>query len=226
MKCARFFAMVLCLSFPPVLFAQGLVSGRVVFEGTAPPAEKVKVKSDIATCRNLKEVSKLILGQNNGVANAVVTIVGAQGMVTSKDGLLDQKSCEFIPHIQVLLLGSTLSITSDDPVLHNTHGFYEDGSMAFNIAVPIAGMKMSAKLKRAGVIKLRCDAGHTWMNGYVVVTDQPYYALTDANGNFKIEGVPPGNYEIEVWQEWLGKHREPISVKKGSPSITVTLKKS
>ncbi len=64
------------------------------------------------------------------------------------------------------------------------------------------------------------------MSAYVMVTDQPYYALTDADGNFKIDGVPPGTYEIEVWHEWLGKHRKPITVKEDGAPVTVTLKKS
>ncbi len=216
------------LSFPSWLFAQTSVTGRVVFEGVAPPVEKIEVKSDVATCGSVKEVKPLVLGQNNGVANAVVTIIGpkAEGVLPQKEGILNQEKCEFSPHVQVLPVGSKLKITSGDPVLHNSHGFNEDGSTAFNIAVPIAGMEMPTTLKQPGVIKLRCDAGHTWMSAYVIATDQPYYAVTDTDGNFTIEGVPPGDYEIEVWQEWLGKHRESITVKEGGEPVTVTLKKS
>ena len=87
-------------------------------------------------------------------------------------------------------------------------------------------MELPTTIKQPGVIKLRCDAGHTWMSAYVVATDQPYHAVTDANGNFTIEGVPTGNYELEVWHEWLGKHREPITVEEGSQPVTMTLTKS
>lgn len=203
------------LALSSQLCAQSAVKGRVVFEGIAPVLEKIEVKSDAATCGTHQEVSKIALGADNGVANAVVRILGAPGTPETKQGALDQVQCQFMPHVQVLPAGSTLVITSSDPVLHNAHGFYEDGSTAFNIAVPIMGMEVNQKLSKPGVIKLRCDAGHTWMSGYVVVTDGPYYAVTDADGNFTIEGVPPGEYEIEVWQEWLGKHRQPVSVKEG-----------
>ena len=142
------FVVFLLLSFPSWLFAQSSVSGRVIFEGTAPPVEKIEVKSDMSTCGNAKEVRKLILGQGNGVANAVVILVGAKGTVAQKAGGLDQKNCEFVPHVQAVSVGSALKITSSDPVLHNTHGFYEDGSTAFNIAVPIAGMEMETKIKQ------------------------------------------------------------------------------
>ena len=226
MRTKFYFVLLMLVSFPTWLLAQTPVSGRIVFEGTAPPPEQVEVKSDITTCGNSKEVKKLVLGEGGGVVDAVITIIGTQGTVIPKDGVLDQKSCEFVPHVQVLPVGSKLKITSSDSVLHNSHGFNEDGSTAFNIAVPIAGMELPTTIKQPGVVKLRCDAGHTWMSAYVVGVDHPYYAVTDENGNFAIENVPPGNYEIEVWHEWIGTHREPVIVKEGSEPITITLKKS
>ena len=221
-----------CLAFAAIFFAvpsfgyaQGIIKGHVIFEGTPPAPEKVEVKSDTPTCGTQKEIHKILLGEGQGVANAAVTIVGAMGELPVKDGSLDQVQCEFVPHVQAVPLGSTLKITSSDSVLHNSHGFYEDGSTAFNLAVPIVGMEAPFKTKKPGLIKLRCDAGHTWMSAYVMVTDTPYYAVTDVNGNFSIQGVPPGKYEIEVWQEWLGKHREPVEIKEGEQPVKITLKK-
>jgi hypothetical protein len=222
----------LFFSFSTSVFAQVTLKGRVVFEGAPPPVETIEVKSDIPTCGNTKAVQKIVLGSEDGVANAVVKIVGTSdggaGLKPAPtEGTLDQVNCEFVPHVQVLPVGSTLKLTSSDPVLHNAHGFYEDGSTAFNIAVPIAGMEVSQKLNQTGVIKLRCDAGHTWMSAYIVITGEPYYALTDADGNFTIESIPAGNYEIEVWHEWLSKHREPVIVKEGETEpVTITLKQS
>ncbi len=221
----KFFAML----FLTVIFAHSsdaqTIKGRVIFEGTPPAVETVEVKSDIATCGTHKETSKILLGVDQGVANAVVTVIGAAGEVIPQKGTLDQLNCEFVPHVQVLTAGSTLAITSSDAVLHNAHGFYEDGSTAFNIAVPIPGMEVTQKLKQPGTIKLRCDAGHTWMSAYIIVTDAAHSALTDADGNFTLEGIPPGNYELEIWQEWLGPKRQPLAVNEGATeSVTLVLK--
>ena len=211
----------------PSLYAQGVLKGRVVFDGTPPPAESVEVKSDVPVCGATKETTKIVLSADKGVANVVVKVLGATGTASSKKGSLDQVKCEFNPHVQVVPTGSTLGITSSDAVLHNSHGFYEDGSTAFNLAVPVVGMEISKKLDKPGVIKLRCDAGHTWMGAYVVVLDEPFYALTDANGNFSIEGIPPGHYDLEIWQEWLGKTKQPVDIKEGpNDLITITLKES
>lgn len=208
---------------PSSLYAQGTLNGRVIFEGTPPASETIEVKSDVATCGHPKEIRKMIVGQDQGVGNVLVRIIGAEGTLEAKDGFLDQIKCEFIPHVQVVPFGSKLKITSSDPVLHNAHGFFEDGKTAFNIAVPIAGMEVPALLKKSGIIKLRCDAGHTWMSGYVIVTETPYYALTDENGNFSITGIPPGDYEIEIWQEWSGARREPVTVADGEQTATFKL---
>lgn len=225
----------LFFGFPSALYAQVTVKGRIIFAGTPPPIEKVDVKSDVPTCGNIKEVQKIILGKDRGVANAVVTIVGVQtqkagtgpaGDLSPNKGTLDQVTCEFVPHVQVLPVESTLILTSSDPVLHNSHGFYEDGSTAFNIAVPIMGMEVSQKLPQAGIIKLRCDAGHTWMSAYVVVTDAPYYALTDTDGNFSMEGVPPGDYEIEIWHEWFGTRRQTVKVGEGEKPLVIEVRKN
>ena len=205
--------------------AQGTLTGKVLFEGTPPVSEQVDVKSDVPVCGTHKEVAKLTLGADKGVADAVVRILDIPGAPAAKDGHLDQVGCQFVPHVQVIPLDSTLVITSSDSVLHNAHGFYEDGSTAFNIAVPIVGMEMKKKLKKPGVIKLRCDAGHTWMSGYIIVADNPYYAVTGADGQFTIEGIPPGDHEIEIWQEWLGKTVRKVSIKDGSNEFSVVLKK-
>ena len=208
-------------------YAQGTLSGRVIFEGTPPAVETVEVKSDVPTCGKTKEVRRVVLGEKQGVANAVVRILGTPGTPEPGKGTLDQINCEFIPHVQVLPAGSTLTLTSSDPVLHNSHAFYEDGSTAFNIAVPIQGMEVSQKLDKPGVIRLRCDAGHTWMSAYIAVVDNPFYALTDADGNFSIPNMPPQDYEIEVWHEWLGTQKKKVTVQEGEAStVNFTLTKS
>ena len=226
MKRHLWILILLLFLIPAISFAQVTVKGKVVFDGPLPAVEKVEVKSDIPTCGDHKDVEKIKLGEGKGVANAVVTIVGAKGDLVPKTGKLDQVKCEFDPHVQVVPFGSSVNVTSSDSVLHNSHGFYEDGSTAFNIAVPIVGMEVPVKLTKPGVLRLRCDAGHTWMSAYVVAVEQPYFAMTDANGNFSIDGVPAGDYEIEVWQETLGKHKEPIKVAEGAQPVTITLKQA
>ena len=216
------FCLVLIL---PEAHAEGVLKGRVAFEGTPPVVAPIEVKLDTPTCGTHKEVPKIILGENQGVANAVVRILGLKGTVAPGKGDLDQVHCEFVPHVRALPTGSVLVITSSDSVLHNAHAFYEDNAAAFNVAVPIPGSEIKKKLEKPGILRLRCDAGHTWMSAYIVVSDEPF-AMTDANGNFTIENLPPGKYEAEIWQEWLGKSKQTIEIKDGANEAIFILKEN
>ncbi len=220
------FLIVLCLlALTASAHAQGILKGRVIFEGTLPPVEAVDVKLDMTICGNHKESPKISLGENKGVANAVVKVVGLRNVAPPGKGDLDQVHCEFVPHVQALSTGSKLTITSSDTVLHNTHAFNEDKTTAFNIAVPIPGMEVNKRLDKPGILKLRCDAGHTWMSAYILVLDEPF-AMTDANGNFSIENIPAGKYEVEIWQEWLGKTKQTVDIKDGTNEANFMLKEN
>jgi hypothetical protein len=220
------FLIVLCwVVFSSAAYAQGALKGRVTFEGTPPPVEALDVKLDTAVCGDHQEVPKILLSENQGVANVVIRVLGLKGSAAPGKGDLDQVHCEFVPHVQVLPTGSQLVITSSDTVLHNTHAFNEDKTTAFNIAVPIPGMEVNKKLEKPGVLKLRCDAGHTWMSAYILVLDEPF-AMTDANGNFSIENIPAGKYEVEIWQEWLGKTKQTVEIKDGANEVNFVLKEN
>ena len=61
-------------------------------------------------------------------------------------------------------------------------------------------------------MRINCDVLHTWMSAAIVVTDTPFFAITDGAGRFKIEGLPAGAYEMEVWHERLGSQRRLLSI--------------
>ena len=67
------------------------------------------------------------------------------------------------------------------------------------------------KLEKTGTIYVEC-AVHGWMQGNVVVVDNPYYAVTDENGKFSIPDLPPGKYQVKIWHEYLGESTREITV--------------
>ena len=143
--------------------------------------------------------------------------------MTTKAPVLDQVGCRFEPHVQVARQGS-LDIVNSDPVLHNTHGYYGKRTV-FNLALPEQNQKVTKVLKRAGTVKVDCDA-HGWMLGWVQVVDNPYFFQTGADGTFSITDVPPGDYTLVVWQEWLGETEIPVTVAAGQTAeLDVELKK-
>ena len=60
--------------------------------------------------------------------------------------------------------GSKAQLLNSDAVLHNVHGVLNGKRDAFNVAMPTNGMKVKKKLRKPGLVKIGCDAGHTWMS--------------------------------------------------------------
>ena len=81
----------------------------------------------------------------------------------------------------------------------------------FNVGLP-NWRQVTKRLDRPGVVRIDCDVLHTWMSAAIVVSDSPYFAVTDENGGFNFDGLPPGEYELEVWHERLGPRRQRVRV--------------
>ena len=74
-------------------------------------------------------------------------------------------------------------------------------------------------------VKVKCDI-HGWMNSWIVVVDHPYHAITDAEGNFVIENVPPGTYTLEAWHEIPGATKRQVTIDSGQTTdLSIELKK-
>ncbi len=193
----------------------GTLSGTVKYTGAAPAPEKFEVTKDPEVCGKDKTKPELSIGQGGGIANVVVMVKAAKGKkleVPAQNIAFDQKTCEFHPHVLAFPAGSTIDVTNSDGILHNIHTFSQTNP-ATNQAQPKFKKVIQLKIEKAEwPIKVQCDA-HSWMSAYWVSAEHPYYAVTDANGAFKIGDLPAGDYEVDIWQEKLGKKTEKVSVK-------------
>jgi hypothetical protein len=110
---------------------------------------------------------------------------------------LDQKSCRYEPHILLVPLQGNVQVKSSDATLHTVH---MSGAADYNLPF-FKDQMVERKMNREGLVDLRCNAGHVWMNAEMMVAPHPYYAVTDQDGNFELTQVPPGDYEIVAWHE-------------------------
>jgi plastocyanin len=199
----------------------GAIVGVVKFDGAAPKPAPLEVSKDIDVCgaHPLFDQS-LSVGKNGGIENAVVTVTDiAKGEpMQPEDGVVfDQKGCEYTPHVVAFPAGSTVKVLNSDGILHSVHTESSINPVV-DMAQPGFKKSLSVTIARPEVIHVTCDA-HNWMHGWWYVVDNPYYAVTNADGRFSIANVPPGSYTLRVWQEKLGTMTQKVTVSAGK-SIT------
>ena len=193
----------------------GTIVGEVKYAGDPPAPEKIDVTKDTNICGTEPKLSPvLVVGANKGIKDVVASLPSIQkGKALGKlekPAVLDQKNCEYHPYAQIFPVNTTLEITNSDDVLHNvkTRG---GTKTSFNIAQPKFKKKLSVEFKNPEIVQVECNV-HGWMNAILVVEDNPYNALTDANGSFKITDVPPGKYTLKVWHSKLGEQTKEVTV--------------
>jgi hypothetical protein len=184
----------------------GTITGTVKWTGPLPKMPTAAINKDIEVCdpqaQKKRDLERLLVASNGGVANTVVflkDITKGKAMdLPEGRQFLNQKTCRYEPHVLLVPDNGTLQLKSSDPVLHTVH---MSGASDYNLPFPFANQTVSRTMNREGVVDLRCNAGHVWMNAEMLVVSHPYYAVTDEDGNFRITNVPPGDYEIEAWHE-------------------------
>jgi plastocyanin len=191
----------------------GSISGTVKFKGNAPAPKKLDVGKDKEVCAKTPKMDQSLIVNNGNLANAVITITDIKKGKKSevKKVTLDQNGCEYKPHVLAFQAGSSVEILNPDGILHNVHS-YSKANTPFNIAQPKFKKTLEQKIDKPETFEVKCDV-HGWMSGWLVSTANPYFAVTDNSGNFKLTDVPAGTYNVEVWHEKLGKSSQKVTVK-------------
>ena len=189
----------------------GILTGRVRFAGEPPKGEPLAVRKNTDVCGEHKPSQALVVGPTRGVRGTVVALEGIARGKRAPDFELDNAKCLFVPHVSAVMAGAKVRIRNSDPILHNAHGFLERLTV-FNIALPTKdqAIDVTQHIKKPGVVEVVCDA-HTHMRAWIVVRDNPYYAVTDDSGQFRIDEIPPGRYRVTAWHEgWVvtGKDKD------------------
>lgn len=193
----------------------GTIMGMVKLEGALPEQKALTISKNRDHCGESTPDPRYAIGDGGAVGNVIVTLEGIERgkkAVPVEGASLDNNRCVFQPHVQAVTVGTSLTVTNSDPILHNTHAYLGGKKTIFNLALPLEGQKIKKRLRRPGMMNTKCDAGHTWMSAYIYVSKHPYYAVTDDGGKFSIADVPPGTYKLKAWHEAMGVVEKEVTV--------------
>jgi plastocyanin len=197
----------------------GVLAGVVSFSGERPGPRSVRMSADPYCDRANSggaKVARFDVADSGGLAGTVVYISANvpefEYSLPDETVALDQVNCLYTPRVIAVRAGQGVEIGNADSTLHNVHALPSNSS-GFNLGMPRAGMKTVRKFKSPEVfVRFKCDV-HPWMQAHVAVLDHPFFAVTDADGRFKIDGIPPGTYQIEAVHPVLGKQTQTVEIK-------------
>jgi carboxypeptidase family protein len=198
--------------------AGATISGTIKFTGTPPVMAKIDM-SDEPVCKGKYTApptkEDVVVNPNGTLANVFVYVKSGlpatyKAPAPAGPVLLDQNACRYHPHVFGILVGQTLSIKNSDGIAHNIKAKAVK-NRPFNISQPIAMTSPRSFTTPEVMVPLECNV-HGWMKGWVGVLPHPFFAVSGADGSFKITGLPPGTYTIEAWHERYGTQDATITV--------------
>jgi plastocyanin len=220
---------VMCLAAST---ASAQITGKVSLDGQAPEPKQIAMGSNpqcAAAHPNPVLEESIVAGDKGELANVVINVKAPEGKELKgempKDPVvLDQKGCQYVPHVVAMMVGQDLVIKNDDNFLHNVHSLAIDNT-PFNFGQPTKDQKGASRgkdIKTAERFQIKCDV-HPWMMAHVNAFEHPFFAVTDAKGQFSIptKGLENGTYTLEIWQEKLAAEpiTQEIEVKDGKGTV-------
>lgn len=151
---------------------------------------------------------------------AVITLEGERKAAPMEKVVVDQRDKTFLPHVLVVTVGTAVQFPNNDTVFHNVFAYFN--AKKFDLGMYPRGAKKTVTFDKKGLVCLLCNV-HSEMSAYIMVVDTPYFAVTDAQGRYRIEDVPPGNYTLTGWHESGAVFAQKVAVKAEGSVLSLAL---
>ncbi len=170
--------------------------------------------SQDAACKGTN-MAETIVANNGKLANVFVYVkegLGDRTFDVPKDSVtIDQKGCQYHPHVLAVMAGQNIEIRNDDDTTHNIHPTPKD-NREWNESQPPKAAAIEKNFAREEImLPVKCNQ-HPWMKMYVNVVKTPFFAVTGADGKYEIKGLPPGDYTLAFVQEKLGEQDQKVTL--------------
>jgi plastocyanin len=195
----------------------GSVAGTIRFDGKAPTSIVIDMTQDPACGQTPNETEQYVV-HDGRLANVFVYVKDGLGnriyMPTTTPVVLDQKGCRYIPHVIGAMVDQPVEFRNSDRTMHNIHIVPpgDEDSAGFDISqAPMAGTEQHDFRNAGLMIPVRCN-NHPWMEAFLNVVKNPFFAVSNAGGTYEIHGLPPGTYTLVAVHEKLGTQSQRITI--------------
>src|SRR5215470_1170430 len=195
----------------------GTISGTIHISGEMPKPVQIDMAQDPACNFAAANLSEQYVGRNGSLQNVFIYVKDGLGNrmypAPSTAVIVDQKGCRYTPHVVGAMVGQRISFTNSDPTMHNVHMIPTvGGNQNVDISQPPMGAAESRVFSQPELmIPVRCN-NHPWMQAFINVVANPFFAVSIADGHFEIKGLPPGVYTIVADHEMLGQQTATVTV--------------
>lgn len=197
-------------------FALMVTSGAVAAAQTSTVRGRVALPREIAAVARRPDISGLGMPSPRDATARRQSVVyfemapreAFEGTRATR-AAVDQRNETFVPHIVAVEAGTSVAFPNNDEIYHNVFSLSPGG--AFDLGRYAAGRSKSVRFDRPGIVRVFCDI-HSHMSAYVLVFAHRFFAVTDADGRYEIDGVPPGRYTVTAWHERFGTMSRSIQI--------------
>jgi plastocyanin len=141
---------------------------------------------------------------------------GAFAEFEERHARMDQRGERFVPHVLAITVGSVVDFPNNDETYHNV--FSLSDTRTFDLGRYAAGHSKAVRFDRPGIVRVFCDI-HSHMNAFILVFAHRYFAMTDAEGRYHIDNVPPGTYTVVMWNEAWPQETRQVTVPDGGGDV-------
>jgi plastocyanin len=186
----------------------GAIRGRVELRRPLPALERRPTVSELGTppARDRSE-------RTQSVVYLETAPRGAFEQVEPGRAVMDQRNETFVPHVLAVTTGTVVDFPNSDRIYHNV--FSLSKTRSFDLGRYAVGKSKSVRFDRPGIVRVFCDI-HAHMSAFILVFGHPFFAMTDAEGRYRIDNVPPGAYHVVAWNEGTQSEAKAATVSSGS----------
>jgi plastocyanin len=221
---------VLLPAGPSMSAANGSIRGKVDLPPAPPRVERRPSISQLGSGKGdlLEPVTPpaSVVKKRDEPPEPAVSVVyleraprGAFAEFEERHARMDQRGERFVPHVLAITVGSVVDFPNNDETYHNV--FSLSDTRSFDLGRYAAGHSKAVRFERPGIVRVFCDI-HSHMNAFILVFAHRYFAVTDAEGRYHLDNVPPGTYTVVMWNEAWPQETRQVTIPDAGGEVDVS----